>query len=174
MTILKEVLDILRPLEIMTWEISGEKFVTISNVIPLISCAQECYGSLIPKTEIGNKLQTILLAEFTKRFGQIEKSYLLAEATLLDPRFKQLHFTDPLACAFSIKNLKRQINIKNNIPQQNNQSETNINFTNPDVKPSFDLWEHHHKKLMSSRQEKEENGTCDETVQYLQMPNTQQ
>lgn len=97
---LKEIVQLLHPLEKMTTEICGEKYITVSIVIPMLRCVLEQHNSTInPTSSIGHKLRAGLQSEFHKRFGQIEKSHILAAATILDLRFKQLHFKDVLACS---------------------------------------------------------------------------
>lgn len=52
--------------------------------------------------DVHDKLQ----AELTKRFGQIQYVTPLAISTLLDPRFKNLHFNDTNACSRAMSRLR--------------------------------------------------------------------
>ncbi|KAK9708925.1 hypothetical protein QE152_g26922 [Popillia japonica] len=87
---LREICKYLKPLERMTVEISGENYPTIGKVIPMIGCLIDQYNNYLPRYEIGKQLKTTLLKEIEKRFGAIEKSYIPAVSTILDPRFKQI------------------------------------------------------------------------------------
>nr|CAI5836618.1 unnamed protein product [Callosobruchus analis] len=101
-TLLREICKILEPFEQITTEISSEKHVTISKIIPIH------YGlvSVLKKfqTEITvSAAQTLildLLDSISKRFGRIEFNPLLAKPTLLDPRFKAKAFSsaDAVRC----------------------------------------------------------------------------
>lgn len=55
------------------------------------------------------EVQDKLYAELVKCFGQIELQTRIAIATLLDPRFKNLHSKDPNACAKAMTALRNLI-----------------------------------------------------------------
>ncbi|KAK9718440.1 hypothetical protein QE152_g23197 [Popillia japonica] len=102
---LRETCKYLKPLEKMTVEISGENYPTIGYVIPMIGCLVDQYNDYLLRYEIGKQLKTTLLKEIEKRFGAIEKSYIPAVSTILDPRFKQIHFRDPQAMGTVFKQI---------------------------------------------------------------------
>lgn len=159
---LKEIVQLLHPLEKITTEVCAEKFVTISKIIPMLRCVKAQYNDKIkPSSALGQQLKKVLLSEFDKRFGQIEKSHLLANATILDPRFKQLHFQDALACASTINSLKQNL-----IAESEPSAESSTESESGD--DSFDLWDYH-KELAHSKRKKT-NDASDEVTQYLQSP----
>lgn len=100
---IKEVLEILKPIEEVSREISGEKYLTSSKVIPIVNCLTRKLQKLNPSTEGAKELLKITLQELKHRFGPIEQVSLLAFATILDPRFKKIHFQNILACSHNIK-----------------------------------------------------------------------
>lgn len=63
-----------------------------------------------PTVELIVDVQDKLHAELVKRFGNIELCTQIGIATLLDPRFKNLHFKDPYACAKAMTELRNIIN----------------------------------------------------------------
>ncbi|KYN01999.1 hypothetical protein ALC62_07199 [Cyphomyrmex costatus] len=67
--------------------------------------------SLVPNTEIGIHFKCEIQRQFSKRFNNIEKVCPLAISTILDPRFKNIHFSDKVACAYSINKITQIINI---------------------------------------------------------------
>ncbi len=83
--------DALRPFEEVPKEVSTEKHVSVSKVIPLVSlllrstASYECQGS---------KIAAELSAQCLRRFRCIETFYGLAVSTYLDTRFKNLGFRD--------------------------------------------------------------------------------
>ena len=87
--ILGDAVQILDPFELITKELSGEKFVTASLIIPLIEGLSFAIKSSMPKTDVGRSLKKLYEDDIIpQRFVFIyEKSYLLM-ATALDPRFK--------------------------------------------------------------------------------------
>ncbi|XP_025996385.1 zinc finger BED domain-containing protein 4 [Solenopsis invicta] len=101
-----EIMEVLQPLEKVTKELCGERYVTASKIIPLINCLK-------------NKNQ--ILCENLKTLGQIENNFIMTASTILDPRFKQLHFNQPLACSRAINRIAKwmkeldQTNVSNNV-----------------------------------------------------------
>ncbi|VVC28108.1 Ribonuclease H-like domain [Cinara cedri] len=99
MDTLKQLLDLLKPLEFVTKESSGENYIKISNLIPMISCFLKQLTQIKPHFEVICEIKDLLHAELTRRFGMIEQVKPIAIATLLDPRFKNVDFSDPVACS---------------------------------------------------------------------------
>lgn len=84
-------IDALRPFEEITREISSEKHVSVSKVIPLVSLLLKSAAS---NERQGNTLAAELSAQCQRRFRGIETCYGLAVSTYLDIRFKNLGFRD--------------------------------------------------------------------------------
>ena len=84
----KEVLDVLKPFEIATVEMSADKYVSISKVIPIARSLQ--------RVTVGSSatfpLKQELIAQMQRRFVNIEANLHLAKSTILDPRFQKLAF----------------------------------------------------------------------------------
>lgn len=99
---LNEILLVLSPLENVSKEICGEKYLTASKIIPIINCLCEQLESLILTSNEVIALKHVAISEIHKRFGAVEQVQLLALSTLLDPRFKKIHFNSPMACAQAI------------------------------------------------------------------------
>lgn len=95
-SMLEKVCGVLKPLYDITNEVS-EKNITISKVIPL----SKCIGNYLRKqlqdkfleVELLNMMNK-MLDEVSLRFSDVEDNTLLAESTLLDPRFKNQAFTN--------------------------------------------------------------------------------
>lgn len=120
--ILTEICDLLKPLEAATKQICAEKYVTSSIIIPMVRCLQSKIDKLCPKHVEGIQLKEDLLCEIKTRFDHIEHVQILALSTLLDPRFKKLHFKDILACS------KAQTVLKNLVTETMTQS-NDLSFT---------------------------------------------
>ncbi|KAK4306922.1 hypothetical protein Pmani_021276 [Petrolisthes manimaculis] len=93
--IIKEACDVLRPFEEVTVELSSERFVTGSKAILMARGLQRAtayrqrnLSTYQPVRELINTL----MAELSKRFVGIEQVNVLAEAALLDPKFKKQAF----------------------------------------------------------------------------------
>jgi hypothetical protein len=59
--------------------------------------------------QVSGKNLEALLVNFQKRIGLIEKSKMIAMATVLDPRIKKLHFESPTACASAVTDINSEL-----------------------------------------------------------------
>lgn len=82
---IKDLIKLLRPLEVITKEISREDYVTASKIIPIVSCLTGTYNTMKTSTDIEAKPRTLIIDGLKKRFRNIQQVYLLAAATILDP-----------------------------------------------------------------------------------------
>lgn len=72
--------------------VSGEKYLTMSLVIPLIRGFQYTMRNLSTQIEIGDELRNKLLETITRGLLNFEKKKIVAKACFLDPRFKKYAF----------------------------------------------------------------------------------
>lgn len=106
---LNDVIYLLKPLELVTKEISGQNYITTSKVIPLAHTIKSKVENLTPTSEIGIALQLQLLSQIDKWFNKMEHSHMLAMNTVLDPRFKTIHFKLHVAKANSIQYVNKEL-----------------------------------------------------------------
>ncbi|KAK3895702.1 hypothetical protein Pcinc_000625 [Petrolisthes cinctipes] len=94
---MKEAVKILALFEEITREISADKHLSISKVIPITRLLQvtTLNSAQDSQSAIEHELQTSIQMEMSKRFSNIEANHRLAAATFLDPRFKRVTFTKP-------------------------------------------------------------------------------
>jgi len=90
--LITDCLPILKPFDIMTVELSGEIYPTLSSVIPLVRGLQHTLKSIITNTTAGNALQKIVIDVIGRRLGILECDKIVAKSTFLDPRFKKAGF----------------------------------------------------------------------------------
>lgn len=95
---IKNLMNTLKPMEAVTKEVSVEKYVTSSKIIPIASCLSKTYTTRKTKTDVGAATKNLISEELKTRFGTVEQVHVLALTTLLDPRFKKIHFSDRIAC----------------------------------------------------------------------------
>lgn len=145
---LTEVCEILRPIEISTREVCGEKYVTCSKVIPLTRLLTIKVTGCQPKQTIGGNLKNNVIGEIKKRLLQTENVNILAVATLMDPRFKNIHFQDALACSRAINTIKEMISDI----EMNERTENDLLTENPttqveegQAQQTVDIWNDHYK-----------------------------
>lgn len=166
LNIIKEVAHVMRPLEAMTREASAEHYVTISKVVPMVSCAIDQYNELRVNSSIGGDLKINVTLETEKRFGQLEHITLLAVSTLLDPRFKNLHFKKPDACAKAMSRIRRLISEYKSAAASATASSTS---SEDEDKDEFDFWKHH-KSLAHTQIKNKKTDGDDELTLYLSSP----
>ncbi|XP_051797876.1 zinc finger BED domain-containing protein 4-like isoform X2 [Acanthochromis polyacanthus] len=108
--IIAEVLIVLAPFNAATVELSEEKRVSGSKIIPMMKMLhhtmQKCAPSL--ETSVGKKLRHELDKRVTKTLNNYESSSHLSLATLLDPRFKALGFLNGTKINDAVKKLKSE------------------------------------------------------------------
>lgn len=91
LSLIKQTVDALRPFEEVTREVSAEKYVSVSKVIPLVSLIHRAVAACERQ---GSSLATQLAQQCQRRFRGIESIHCLAASTFLDVRFKHFGFRD--------------------------------------------------------------------------------
>ncbi|XP_066590479.1 zinc finger BED domain-containing protein 4-like [Prorops nasuta] len=143
--IIKELVDLLKPFKEATKIISGEYYLTASKVIPVINTLQKTLMLSQPITKTANHMKELLLEQFQMRFENIEKDTILAKATILDPRFKSIHFNDKDACSEIIMDIATMIN-STILNEEDENNLVDINYNN-----SFWLY---HQTLVNQSKER--------------------
>ncbi|XP_050528109.1 zinc finger BED domain-containing protein 4-like [Daktulosphaira vitifoliae] len=133
----------MQPLEDLTKKISGEKYTTISTILPLINCINSAVNNCQTTFLIGIELKKKILFELDKRFKNLEIFNDFPLATLLDPRFKNLHFKDPVHCQKAIEVVKNMLIQKKNSECVHCFEPTPSNEFVDKKLDSFDLWSYH-------------------------------
>lgn len=141
LSISSAVLPVLWPLKAATKEISADKYTSSSKITPIVHRMTSKIKSLSIKEPITKKVQNITLRGINKRMGAIEYVTPLAMATVLDPRFKNLHFTDPVVCANAVQKIKELIK---DIIEEGDSVESDSSDSSDKPEESFNLWTDHH------------------------------
>lgn len=132
----------------------------------MINCLNTQLSNMKTNIDIISDVQVTLLLQIKKRFGLLELVTSVAVSTLLDPRFKNLHFLNPNACAQAMTSLRKLVNTNNTSLESQESTITTKVFT------EYDFW-NHHKTLVHSQIVKvmETNGNMnDELSLYLNSP----
>lgn len=117
----------------------------------------------IPITDYGVNLKKNILLEIEQRFHNIERYQILTVSTILDPRFKKIHFQQPIAVSFAISYINSLMQTTNT-----NQSSTYM-ATIPSIEcnETNSLWNFHDNLVASSKIRDEPGGINVELRQYL-------
>ena len=144
-SIINDAVQILDPFELITKELSGEKFVTSSLIIPLIEGCIFALNLLKPVTETGNSLKNNFVDKIIpERFNFIYEKKNLIMATALDPRFKLNGFDKESHKMLARRYLKDELDkILENIPPNSETSSTSdLNVT----QSTSTIWQHLEQK----------------------------
>ncbi|CAB3249482.1 unnamed protein product [Arctia plantaginis] len=137
------VIVVLRPLEAATKEISGDKYCTSSKIIPLVRSMLSKITSAVIEDPVAKEVHKLTrsINEINKRMGSIEHVSALAIASILDPRFKRIHFNDAIACLNAVSKIK-DLMTKNLQSNEEPESDSDKSDKNEEA---FSLWTDHHK-----------------------------
>lgn len=163
---IKEFGILLKPFEEATKIICGEAYLTASKVIPVVNILQNTLEKSKPSTKTGEYLKKLLTEELYKRFKDIEYVSLLAIATILDPRFKKIHFRNRLACSTTITKISNALNVAA-LKQQKYLQTDFESVKNTDDKGDF--WSFHENLvyLNNTRQNNRDDETFNDLKYYL-------
>lgn len=103
--VLKDLVLLMSPVASVITEINGENYPTCSVIIPIIHCMTAAITDCVTTTEIGNEFKTRLLIQINNKFQYLESTRILAISTIVDPRFKRLHFRTALAASKAIQDI---------------------------------------------------------------------
>ncbi|XP_011859600.1 PREDICTED: zinc finger BED domain-containing protein 1-like [Vollenhovia emeryi] len=164
--LLRDIVLVLKPVENVITECSGDTYVTSSLIIPIIRCMMIAIRARSPCTKIGQQFQEKLLSKSYRRFKDYESRELLAISTILDPQFKKLHFQKPLLAATAITKINAIIKHPSKGPtMQVMEDENNSQIANDSV------WSFHDKLIFENKRVSSE---CDDLAlelrQYLNQP----
>lgn len=141
--------DILKPCEEVTKEISGQKYVTGSIVIPITTALISSIENLDTRnyTFAAQVLQQDLIGALKNRFGNLDKSRTFKVCMFLDPRFK-LYFEDQNVADNTKQHIihlvTALINKEDQLQVPKEEIETR---TAPVNQSSSSLWRHYTEKM---------------------------
>lgn len=166
--ILEDIVQVLGPIEFVTREISGDSYPTSSMVIPVIHCMESAIQNCLVSTVEGKSFKNNMLSQIERRFNDIESHRILAVSTILDPRYKRMHFRSPLAVSTTISYINQQLKtITSNNNNELSITEGQLN-TQTESKPEFNVWVFHDTLIESSTLSFDEPGGLNlELRQYL-------
>ncbi|XP_016891160.2 LOW QUALITY PROTEIN: zinc finger BED domain-containing protein 1-like [Cynoglossus semilaevis] len=103
--IVQETVDILKPFEEVTVEVSTERFVTASKVILMARGLQRIVARHQRNPSVHEPVQKLVDSLMSDRFSKVEQIEKLGDATCLDPRFKKQAFVNNMAADDAVKRI---------------------------------------------------------------------
>lgn len=172
---IKELTDFLAPAHRLTEKLSTESEVSISVVLPSMSCYVKAVNGVTPATEIGKFTKKELLRILDSKFGADESIFLYAAATILDPRFKKVHFTDHNVVRKACRILHKEMLEYRRAKKLPGAEQSSRRAEKEETELLEDpLWKYHVQLQKTKEQRSEESlddQTCDcDFTAYLQSP----
>lgn len=139
-TIIEEVVGVLQPFDMATKDMSYQKTVTASKVIPILRLLRDN----LKTAPVGESTTVWIEAhdEIVRRFLTVEGNVMLAIATLLDPRFKRDFFEDVSALKFAEHALKTELTDMCEALKEPVRAPAD---PEPGISANKGLWENRHK-----------------------------
>ncbi|XP_053201561.1 E3 SUMO-protein ligase ZBED1-like [Panonychus citri] len=132
--ILMDILAVLKPLQLVADELCGEKYPTLSKVIPITLCLKRALENVSPITDSGLLLKQACFETIQAKIGDPEFATIAAVSTILDPRFKNIDFQHPTACSNALRIVNDYLNTRS--------TTTEVRVEQP---ATHLLWSHHDK-----------------------------
>ncbi|XP_074595168.1 E3 SUMO-protein ligase ZBED1-like isoform X2 [Brevipalpus obovatus] len=107
--VLIDLVKILEPLFIVTNEMSGDIYPTLSKVIPITYGLKKAINVIQVHSQVGQKFQDRLSFQLNERLGNPKSTLMCAVATFLDPRFKRADFSNPRSVLAAKNYIQRMI-----------------------------------------------------------------
>ncbi|XP_008178492.1 zinc finger BED domain-containing protein 4-like [Acyrthosiphon pisum] len=173
--IISDCVNILKPFENITSELSGENYPTLSLVIPLIRGLQYMLKNLITETTIGNEFKNKLIDVVVRRLDHLEKDKIVAKSTFLDPRLKKTGFglkeNADNAHKWVCKELTSIIRAKNDNNEITESDTTEPTSSTNISANTYSVWKHFDDKIAQVKITSNPNATASIMIrQYLEIP----
>ncbi|CAD7093244.1 unnamed protein product [Hermetia illucens] len=162
---LQDFVLLFKPIEVATKEACGEKFVTSSMIIPIVRLLRKKISEASITTDLAKSLKNNIFAEWNKRFLNIEQNQLFATATILDPRFKNLHFDDKAALGSVIWKLSNEL--RKDLIESESDSDA-PSHSSGSKENEYSLWDDHHKMVQEAWKSRKKS----RIVEELDTPNS--
>ncbi|XP_046484440.1 zinc finger BED domain-containing protein 4-like [Neodiprion pinetum] len=167
--ILKDIVNLIKPVMIIITELSGDSYLTCSIIIPAVAVMKNEIMLSKPKTEDGVQFKNHLLNSLDNQFYDIESYPTLAIATILDPRFKTLHFQRAMHAADAVEHIRKRMNSSITQTSTSISVSSTVNFEAQLNKNN--IWRHHDQLVAkTSAATYSLDGVAFELKQYLTQP----
>ncbi|CAD6207861.1 GSCOCG00010249001-RA-CDS [Cotesia congregata] len=148
-------------------EISGDTYLTCSIIIPIVACMKNTIRQRVPTTSIGAEFKEAIIYQIEKRFNDIESFEILCISTILDPRFKKIHFQKAMSASHAIDTINRKM--KSAVSPDPIQLQLQLRTENNNLKN--DIWNYHDDLVKKTGAAKNStDGLTFELKQYLSQP----
>ncbi|XP_053594570.1 E3 SUMO-protein ligase ZBED1 isoform X2 [Microplitis demolitor] len=167
--ILKDLVNSMKPVMIIISKISGDSYLTCSMIIPSIAIIKKEIKLSKPKTQEGVAFKAHLSASLDKQFNDIESFKILSIATILDPRYKKLHFQSAITAANAIELINKQM--KTNFSQSSGSKSVSTEMKFEEELNEDNIWRYHDELVIKTKAKVHTtDGLSFELKQYITQP----
>ncbi|XP_064467904.1 E3 SUMO-protein ligase ZBED1-like isoform X2 [Ornithodoros turicata] len=168
-TVLENACKILKPFKEVTEEMGSEKHVTLSKVI-LLSNALMQHVECTENEDLPEACRLMagaMMSQLKRRYVDVEDNDILAESTVLDPRFKQYGFTKHASYDAAYRSLCQHVT-KVHVPQCPDSEQQEPAPEEPT--PGSSLWETFELRVSHLRNQSPTAAGMVELERYLKEP----
>lgn len=138
LAVLRDLVPMIEFVEFFIREVSGEKDATASLAIPTAHCLELNVNSFPPETTYGIEFKRQLLIQVTALRVKVEENIVLSMSTILDPRFKKIHFANRIRASNAVQRIDSVLKQLGKTLEKKNPPEES-----PKVKTSHNFWSAH-------------------------------
>ncbi|XP_018405500.1 PREDICTED: zinc finger BED domain-containing protein 4-like [Cyphomyrmex costatus] len=124
--------------------------------------------NISPSTAEGILYKTKLLESIKHKFKDVENNKILSIPTILDPRFKRMHFQNALSAAATVEQINKEMKVISTI---NKEIEQPVQQEFSDITNQYSIWKTHDNLVAKSTNESmDDDHLLHELRQYLKQP----
>lgn len=167
--VLRDLIPIMETVEFGIKQVPVQEYSTCSLAIPIAHCMEmNIRSSPTPATTIyGREFEKNLLILIAEMRIKLEKNTVLSMSTILNPQFKNIHFSNPLNASDAVRKIESVIKRRNPVPEKFSL----VTFTlldNTSKNQSF--WNAHDKYVETSSFGKDPENYSTKLQHYLKQP----
>ncbi|ALC44430.1 maker722 [Drosophila busckii] len=167
--ICRDFCELLKPFKEATERVSGESYVTVSLVVPMISMSLAKIRKTIVQSADGMFMKDVLMQKADDYLTGLSKNKILIKASLLDPRFKKMYIPPTMVLEAS-KNIleEMQLNSEGKRRSSNLQPPEELHIAQVDRQESF--FEAHNRSIQQTQSS--DSPYKKEFHLYISLPNS--
>ena len=138
--LVEAIIEVLQPFEWATKTLSGDKYATLSMVIPLMSSILINLREMRCTVAAAEIVRKALIQAVEKRFSDMEIDQTITSACILDPRFKTYMFIDTLNRLKAVEALRSEVSTLEPIQMSQATKVVEVSPPNPSKRKRLDFW----------------------------------
>ena len=138
--LVEAIIEVLQPFEWATKTLSGDKYATLSMVIPLMSSILISLREMRCTVAAAEIVRKALIQAVENRFSDMEIDRTITTACILDPRFKTFMFIETSNRLKAVEALRTEMSTLEPIERSQTQIVVEVSPPNPSKRRKLDFW----------------------------------